>query len=154
MNNLGYKILGCLLLIGVAFGGGFYTGKGQKQVEIQEHVVHEKGDTKTVIKDRIVTVTRTVKPDGTVTETTKTEDKDKTQEVKTSVTEKDTDTTIKPVLSTYSLGLAAAKRWDGDLLEKPDFGVTAGYRVLGEVWVKGTVIPAQKTGLLGIEFQF
>ena len=45
-------------------------------MEIQEKVVTIKGETLTVFKDRIVTVTKVVRPDGTVEETTRTEEKE------------------------------------------------------------------------------
>lgn len=153
MNNITRNLLIATVVLLGSFLGGFYYGKGQNQVEIQEKVITKEGESKVEYKDRIVTVIKTVQPDGTVTETTKTEEKAGTKETKTQVSENDKDTKITPVLSRYSLGVVAAKRWDQNLLSTPDWGATAGLRVLGEVWVKATVVPAQKTALLGVEIQ-
>lgn len=124
-----YKILGVLLLAAGLFLGGYYSGKGDKEVQIIEKV----GETRTVYKDRIVTVTKIVRPDGTVEETTKTEEKEGSSE-ETTV---DRDTHTKPALSDYSLG---AKYWRDyeSLLSDDHLGsleVTAGRRLLGEVWL-------------------
>ncbi len=149
--TLPYKIAaGLIILIGV-FGGGFYAGKGQTRVEIQEKVVRVEGESKTVYKDRIVTVTKTVQPDGTTTEVTKTEEKEGSKETRTTSDEKDRKTVTTPILSKYSLGLKYWASLDDkiDVSRMSNYEVTAGYRVLGEVWVIGGFRPGSEARLTG-----
>jgi len=132
--------IGFLVVLAAALGG-FYVGRGQKQVEIQEKVVTIKGETLTVFKDRIVTVTKIVRPDGTVEETTRTEEKEGKKETKIAEKKKETDSVTTSIASTYSLGL---KYW-APLSDIPNvsrarvmdnYEVTAGYRLLGDVWLE------------------
>lgn len=153
--SLIYKVLLGLMVAGAIFLGGFYTGKGDKQVEIQEKIVTVKGETQVVVRDRIVTVTKTLKPDGTVVETTKTEEKQKDTTTKTTEKDKSTNVATRPVLSRYSLGLFGSMKLDKlSELPKPQLGVSAGIRTVGEVWLKSYVVPADKSIAMGIEIQF
>jgi hypothetical protein len=159
-----YKLLAAALLALSLFGAGWWTGRGQKEVVIQDRivvqekqvVVHDKAEVQTVVqwKDRIVTVTRTVTKNGTVTETTKTEDKAKEKQQEKAVThdstekQKSTDTahteSSKPSLPNYSIGLGY-RPVSYDSLRSYSYKFTelrAGVRVLGpvfgEVGVSGT----------------
>jgi len=153
-----YKLLtGLIILIGI-FVGGFYTGKGQSKVEIQEKVITKEGESKTVYKDRIVTVTKTIKPDGTITEETKTEEKQGSKETKTASKEKDKTTVTTPILSNYSLGLKYWASLDdkldvGKAKDRNNYEVTAGRRLLGEAWLTGGV-RLDKQVSLGVSFNF
>jgi hypothetical protein len=150
-------------LIGIAiavavFLAGLYTGKGQTQVQVQEKIVEKAGETTTVYRDRIVTVTKVQKPDGTIEETTRTEEKEGRKEEKLVVREKDKSTVTTPNLSKYSLGL---KYWApisdildvGRVKDSKNYEITAGYRVLGEVWLQ-TGYKLDKQVSLGIAVQF
>lgn len=149
-----YTIL-VLLALGL-FLGGYFSGKQDIQTVVQEKVVYKEGETLTVYRDRIVTVTKIVKPDGTVTEITKTEDKDKTQDKKTTEVDKDKSTTTTPVLSKYSLGLYTQKELASNWLLRDNYkyGVSAGYRVLSPLWLKSIYFPTDKLIMVGIEIEF
>lgn len=124
-----WKIITALILLVGSFLGGFYTGRGNKQVEIVEHT----GETKIQYIDRIVTVTKIIKPDGTVEETTKTEDKQQTTDVKTD--DKSQKTTF--LVSNYSVG---AKYWtrygalDRDYVKSTEIEI--GRRIVGDIWAE------------------
>lgn len=136
-------IAGAMLL--VAFGGGYlYRGDPEPVVQVVEREklveVQVKGETTVEVRDRIVTVVRTVKPDGTVTEKTRTEEKD--QSSKEVVTEavrvqERTSTTLPMAASRYSLGIG----YRGQLPIRPptyqDLLVTGGYRISSSpVWLE------------------
>lgn len=115
-----------------------------------------KGETVTVYKDRVVTVTKIVKPDGTVEETTKTEEKDKTKKKKETKTEPVVVSKPKPK---YSVGYVLRPHWprgDKDLLPGPaiSHGVSVGYNLLDPLWLKFGVIPSDKIYTLGLEIHF
>lgn len=137
--------------------GAFILGAKVASTHTIETVTKEvKGETVTIVQDRIVTVTRTVHPDGTVTETTKTEEKTKNKKKK--------ETSTEPVVVSrphpkYSLGYVLRPKWprgENDLLPGPaiSHGVTAGYHLGYDVWLKAGAIPADKIYTLGIEYQF
>lgn len=156
-----------LLVALITFGAGYYSGKGDREVQIQEKVVYEKGEKEIVIRDKIVTVTKIVKPDGTVEEVTKTEDKQVAEKSTSTSTEKDKVVVSTPKLSKYSLGL---KYWiplsDKSSIEGNTVPMNAyahrnienweavlGYRVAGEVWVIGGYRFSNEVSL-GVQFQF
>lgn len=133
-----------LMLIGIL--AGYYIGRGQKAETLVVHDVQ----TVTRVVNHIVTVTRTVKPDGTVIETTKTEDKqnDKTTD------EAISSSTSTPVGSNYSLGVRyhVSPLAIGDVLTSPYKGieVTAGRRILGDLWLDLGVQPINRDISLGV----
>lgn len=131
MNNL-TKFLLVICFLGAVFSGGYYLGSGNgKQSE------------KLVYKDKIVTVTKIVKPDGTVISETKTENKT------------GTTTVSKPILPNYSLSVYAVKPLElRTITKKPDLGLGAGYRLIGNIWAELLVIPAQQTAALGVSLKF
>lgn len=153
--TLPYKILGVLIILLGVFLGGFYSGRGEKQVETVEKVVEKQGEVQVVYRDHIITVTKIVKPDGTVTEVTKTEDQDKKTDTKTDVVTDDKQVITTPQLSRYSLGLFGQIR-DIQLsqLPRPQLGVSAGVRVVGDIWAKLGIVPADKSISLGIDIHF
>jgi hypothetical protein len=115
-----------------------------------------KGETVTVYKDRIVTVTKIVKPDGTVEETTKTEEKDKTKKEKETKKEPVVVAKTKP---RYSVGYTLRPKWprgDEDLLPGPaiSHGVSVGYNLLDPIWLKFGAIPSDSIYTLGVEIHF
>lgn len=154
-------VIGLIVTVAIFLGGGaagFYLGKGQTKVEIQEKIVREKGEKEIVIRDKIVTVTRVVKSDGTIEETTKTEDRQSSEKSKSSSTEKDKVVVSTPILSKYSLGL---KYWAnlsdklsvGKMDDVSKYEMTAGYRTLGEIWVV-TGFKLDKSVSVGLQLQF
>lgn len=165
-----YKLLAGLIILLSVFAGGFYVGKGQTRVEIQEKIVRVEGESKTVYKDKVVIVEKTVYPDGTVKETTKTEEKEGSKETRTTSDEKDRKTVTTPILSNYSLGLKywaslddkCTNREDnttcgkldmGKVKDKNSYEITAGRRIIGETWLTGGV-RLDKQVSLGIALQF
>lgn len=158
-----------LLLLAITFLGGYYSGKGDREVQIQEKIVTEEGEKEIVIRDKIVTVTKIVRPDGTVEETTKTEDKKTAEKTSSSSSEKDKSVVSKPILSKYSLGLKywtplADKRVEGqegrdpldtgrDIRSYRNWEATLGYRVMGEVWVIGGYKFSNEVSV-GLQLQF
>lgn len=145
------KILAAFLLLLGAFAAGIRWGSTTQVIEKEV-----KGDTVTVVKDRIVTVIRTVHPDGTVTETTKTEEKDKTKKKKETKTE---PVVISKPKSKYSVGYVLRPHWprgEKDLLPGPaiSHGVSVGYNLLDPLWLKFGIIPSDKIYTLGLEVQF
>ncbi len=149
--------LGLILLI-VSFGGGYYSGKGNKEVQIQEKIVEIKGEKEIVVKDNIITVTKIVRPDGTVEETTKTEEKKTVEKSKEVSSEKDIVSISKPVLSNYSLGL---KYWalaaDESIVRdvsKPDrYELVLGRRIVGEVFLNASY-RLDKQASIGVSINF
>lgn len=84
LTKIRIALLAVLGLV-LAFAGGLYVGSGR----VTKEVVEVKGEEKTVFKDRIVTVVKETRPDGTVKETTKTEDREgSTQSKSTQVASK------------------------------------------------------------------
>lgn len=145
-----YKLLAVLVLLGLAFGAGMYIGRGTQQVITQDRIVYKEGETKVV--DHIVTVTRTVQKDGTVTETTKTEDKD--TDKKTAEKEKDHSSVVTPMLSQYKLGIRLHElRSTGDLTDYTKVELDVSRRVLGPLWLDGG-IGIDKSITLGVSYEF
>lgn len=142
MNKYGVMAI-ALLVLGSGLTG-YYLGKGDKEVVIQEKVIYQQGETKVEYRDRIVTVTKIVKPDGTVIETQKTEDRERKEEKKDTVIVDDKSSKSTPILSKYSLGarywLPLALDSLGDkntYMNTNAIEITAGRRVFGEIWVEG-----------------
>lgn len=156
MNEYVIRIVAALAI----FAGGFYTGKGQSRVDVQERIVYKQGETQTVYKDRIVVVEKTISPDGTVKETTRTEEKEGSSKQTTVSNDKDTQKITTPILSNYSLGL---KYWasmadkisvDGTRYrDTNNYEITAGYRTMGEVWIQGGYKLDRQLSL-GVALQF
>lgn len=124
------KIVITLAALAIAFAVGFFSGKSEK-ITVKDKIVY---------KDRIVTVTKTVKPDGTVVTETKTEDKTGTT----------TKVASKPIIPRYSAGIITSTRYDKF---KFDYGISGGMRLIDNFWVKASFTPATKYTTLGIEFQ-
>lgn len=140
------------------FTGGFYIGRGQKEVEIQEKVVTVKGETQVVVRDRIVTVTRVVKPDGTIEESTRTEDRDRKETSRSEEVAKEKSKVTRSIASQYSLGL---KYWvpNSDILDvgrvrdMNNYEVQVGRRLVGDVWIQGGY-RLDKQVSIGLQLQF
>jgi hypothetical protein len=160
--SLQYKLLAGLIVLVATAIGGYVTGKGDKEVVIQEKVVTKEGITKIVYKDRIVTVIKEIKPDGTVTETTKTEEKDKVVDKTDKETDSSKDSTTTPAAPRYSLGLYAI---NSDITREPlskdtaldkskyNVGVSAGINVFNPIWLKFGYVPTVKQVSVGLELQ-
>ena len=139
------NIIIVLVLVLAAAGIGFYYGRGDKQIEIHEI----KGETHVEFRDRIVTVTKTIQKDGTVIETTKTEEINRETDIK--VVEKDSKST--PVTSKYSLSLGITSLTGlASPYDPSNYYVGAGTRVFGPVWLEGSV-RGDKSITLGIRYE-
>jgi hypothetical protein len=148
-----YKII---IVLGLAIGiflGGYYTGKGDKEVQTQEKVVYKEGEQKIVYQDRIVTVTKVVHPDGTTEETTKTEDKNQTTDTRTAEGQTDKKQDTKVALSNYSIGTRYWASFQSPL--ETSYGnieINAGRRIIGDVWADIGV--KKDAASVGIRIQF
>lgn len=144
-------ILGGLLILLLGSGlGGFYLGRGQKEVQI----VEKEGKAVIQYKDRVVTVTKTIKPDGTVTEITKTEEKSRDTEIDT----RSSDTTTKSLSSTYSLGLKYWLPISIDIINPAQYSlegleITGGYRLVGDSWLD-LGVKLDRSVALGLSVKF
>lgn len=142
------RVLVSILVVLAAFAGGWYMGNGQVTVE----EINKETRTEIQYKDRIVTVTKTVQPDGTIVESTKTEDKSGSK-----LTEKkSSETTTTPALAHYSVGAGLARHVDFDSILEPklgDYYVSGGMRVLGPGWVEVQYQPNANEVRLGIRVE-
>lgn len=157
MSDLLKRIVAYILIAGVGVAAGLYIGRGQVETTTDTQVSHDK--TKTVVVERIVTVTKTVHPDGTTTETTKTDEKQ--VDSSTSNNDTTTHTETKPVLAQYSLGLGIKETMTWDELNpkvlaqySDKYYVSAGMRVLGPAWIETTYQPGTKQLSLGLRIEF
>lgn len=125
-----------LVLLAAAGLAGFYLGRGQREVVVEERIVEKRGETVTKYVDRVVTVTKIIRPDGTVEETTKTEDRAGSSESRSSERDSSNSSKTKSLASNYSVG---AKYWITSVsaMSRPELQqieVTAGRRILGDIW--------------------
>ena len=150
LSSTGIKWTIGAIIVASIFYVGYQTGAG-KVVTVTEHT---KGETLTVFKDRIVTVTKIVQKDGTVTEVTKTEEIDKTEKSKTDSNK----VAVTPARMKYSLGLLAVPKLirEGGEIKRVSLlpGVSAGYNLGNDVWIKLGFVPAAETAMLGVEVHF
>jgi hypothetical protein len=139
------KLIASIVLLAVAFAGGLYLGRGQKEVV----TVEKRGEERLVYKDRIVTVTRIVKPDGTVTEETRTEDREGTRSNSTV----DRSTASKSQ-SRYRLGVKYWKDYSDPLNFQPskDIEGIAGLRLFGPVHLELGV--RKDSAAVGLSLEF
>ena len=138
MSTLHKVIVGLVALI-LATACGYFYGKGDKEVVIQEKVVTKEGETRTVYKDRIITKTKIIRPDGTVEEREETKQSDKVVDKKKTSTEKEKDTESRPILAKYSVAgyvLLPVESISTIRTASPDYGVIGGYRLIGPVWLE------------------
>jgi hypothetical protein len=137
-------IMGLLAFL-LCLGAAYYAGRSS--VKPVETVREVKGETKVV--EHTVTVTKVVKPDGTVTTVTTTDDK---------AVDKKTD-------SIASSPVAVQPGWSLGVAYRPDLAhvlthqwdaweVTGGRRLLGNSWVDATLNPLRKEVSIGIRYEF
>lgn len=144
-----YRVIAILILACGLLGAGYYWGSGQ--------VVVEKGETVTVVRDRIVTRIVEVKPDGTTTTTESTEE----HHQDTSHTEvHEGPSTSSKVQANYRLGLSYWAGSPADVLELrrgyDGLSLSASRRIIGPIWIDGQVRPFgdRKEVALGLFVQF
>lgn len=135
-----YIMLGILVLLTGAVAAGYYLGKGQKEVTVEEKIIYKKGEERIQYRDRTIIKERIVAPDGTITERETT--KDIAQEIERRSTElaQEMVSKSKPVLSNYSLGLKYWLPLSDKIVNAESYGteqleITAGRRLLGEIWL-------------------
>lgn len=147
-----------LIIALVAAVGAFILGAKVASTHTVETVTKEvKGETVTVVKDRIITVTKIIRPDGTVEETTKTEEKNKNKTEKE--TSKSSGDIIVYRIPNYSLGYISRIRLvdsKSSILPQPKLshGAIAGYRLVNDIWLKAGAIPSDNIYMLGVEIRF
>jgi len=148
------RILILLIVAASLLAGTFYMGYKQGAGKVVTVTNTVKGDTQVVFKDRIVTRTKVVQKDGTVTEVTRTEEKQQETSSHTS----DTSVAVTPAKTKYSLGLMTAPklvREDGHIKSIRIMpGLTAGYNLGNDVWVKLGYVPNDSLVVVGIEVHF
>lgn len=130
-----------IVVILTSAGTGFYFSTGNKEIKIQEKIVYKEAETKIEYRDRTVIKERIVYPDGTIIEKEIAKDVDKSTDKKTVENDKSKDTTSKPVLAKYSLGLQYYVQYS-ELLNLPNYSdprnwnAVLGYRMLGPIWIE------------------
>lgn len=146
-----WKYIIALLIPIAAFSGGYYYGSGN----VITKIVETKGETVTVVKDRIITRTVVRHPDGTVTETTKEEEINHNTTSTTTVRD---NSTIPKARADYRLG---AQYWVGSISDaggwnNDHLGITGSRRVWGPVWVDASARPfgPKKEISLGLAMEF
>ena len=153
-----WKKLATVFALLMCFGSGAYVGhkyltpSAQVSVTEKEKIVAvevEKKQIKTNKNTVIVT-----KPDGTKTETI-TENTETKEETAKNTTKESTSVVAKA--SRYRLGVFA-ERDISDLLKKPlvspSLGVSAGAKVIGDVWIDSTYNFSTKDLTIGVSIQF
>lgn len=130
-----------ILLAGAA---GWYYGQGQ--VVIQKEYVE--GEVKII--QHVVTVEKTVHPDGTITERTITEDKKQEERTEESRMEQS------PAVAQYSLGLQYVSGWGNREFENykdwSHYQFVGGRRFLGPLWIE--VLGSSEQFGLGLRVEF
>jgi hypothetical protein len=144
MNYLRIFLGVCIVALAM-FGLGYWQGKQGVPTSITEI----KQEERVVYKDRIVTVIKTQKPDGTIVEETRTEDREGVKE--SSSNNKEQIAAKSP--SQYKLGVSYQFDYN-ELLEKDTAKVfvTGSRRIIGPVWLD--VQASSKSSLLGISWEF
>jgi hypothetical protein len=132
MSLLQKVLLGTLLLLAV-FAGGYWAGRGDKQVEIRE--VKVKGDVVEKIVERVVEKIRTVKPDGTVEEKEIT--RDITKDKKEKIVSNDKASKVTPYLPKWGVGGGAVV--GVDTFPEVGYYVNGRYKVIGSIWVESSI---------------
>lgn len=146
LNKYLLGILTAAILLGASYFFGYKSGLGN----VITNTVEVKGNTEVVERYKIITVTKIVKPDGTVEETTKTEDKDS----KSSTSSSGKNVAVTPRSNKYSLGLFAVSKLNREEYRKLLPGVSVGYNLGKDTWVKLGYVPADNMVMMGIEIQF
>lgn len=147
------RLLICVSTIGAIFLFLLGYGLGSRAAAPGRSNTASSGDISKHEEDRIVTDTKTTKPDGTVVESHKTEKKIASSETTTQVV----SSTPEPGPPTnYSLGV---KYWGNytDLLRRPDWTqaeVVLGRRVLGLLWGEVGIRPGTHEFSVGIRTEF
>ena len=159
MNQNNYNLigLGVLLLLG-SFGGGYYMGTGNKEIQIQEKIIYKEQEVKIEYRDRTVIKERTITPDGTITEREIDRDVSKDTETHTSEKETDKSETTKSLLTNYSLGLRISIDYNeiitpkSEALDVNNYDVILGRRLIGPSWIElgGNL----KHITLGVRYEF
>lgn len=149
MNPVIIRVVVYIFLTVIAGLTGYYQGKGQREIQIIEKV----GETRTEWRNRIVTVTRVVRPDGTTEESTSTRDEERESSSRSS----SRDNQSRPVLSNYSLGLSYWASYSSPIqdLSTADLRrieLHLGRRIVGEVWVEIGV--REESFSLGVSTKF
>lgn len=149
--SLPYKLLALLIVLAGTFVGGFFLGKGKKEVT----TITKQGEKEVVYKDRIVTKIIEKKPDGTIIEKTVTEDKSG----KTTEKQVDKSTQVKSALAKYSLGLGIERIVTTESIGKTfreyteSYYGSVGVRVWGPAWAELQYQPRTNELRLGLRVE-
>jgi len=144
-----YKILIGLTAIGLSFGVGRFSKPAVVKIETVEVV--KTVTVKEAAKEKIVTVEKIVYKDGTVKETTKTEDREDTKESSNTESTKvaNSETIRDAGISLNALAIVDATNIQGNR----EYGVFVSKRVFSNVSVGVMATSDKKLGLsLGLSF--
>jgi hypothetical protein len=163
---MNWKLYSITILIAVA--GGFLIGYLQNkekvvvQVQEVEKVVQKEAETVVVTKwkDRVVTIEKIVRPDGTIEERTIEAEREVAEEFRkkekeiTELKEKLSKKETTPVLSKYSLGLQVPLKFQQETpISYMDAAATVGVRALGPIWVEGSFQPSTREVTIGVRYE-
>ncbi len=138
-----WKPIAAVILVLSLIGGGMYLKGKMTESELSEM----KTESSEVVTTRIVET----RPDGTRIETTenraikKTEGKREEKRVRAEKTE-----------SKYRVGVYGVKKIDEAVTtpKKPDYGISAGKRLLGPIWVDGAYNFGTRDLQIGVSVEF
>jgi len=148
------------LLVGLAGG---YSHRRVEVTEVEKKVFIEKeAETITVTKwkDRVVTIEKIVRPDGTIEERTIEAEREVAEEFRrkekeiTELKEKLSKKETTPVLSKYSLGLQVPLKFQQETpIDYMDAAATIGVRALGPIWLEGSFQPSTREVTIGVRYE-
>lgn len=157
-----------LISILAAIGGGFLLGWTQNkekvvtQVEEKAVVVWKEQEVLEVTKwkEKIVTVEKIVRPDGTIEERIIEQEKEMQEEFQkkekeiAQLKEKLNKKETVPVLSSYSLGLQVPLKFSEETpISYLDSAVVLGARVLGPFWIEGSFQHSTREVTIGVRYE-
>jgi hypothetical protein len=163
---MNWKLYSITILIAVA--GGFLIGylQNKEKVVVQlqevEKIVQKEAETVVVTKwkDKVITIEKIVRPDGTIEERTIEAEREVAEEFRkkekeiTDLKEKLSKKESSPVLSKYSLGLQVPLKFQQETpIDYTDASLFLGTRVLGPVWLEGSFQPNTREITIGVRYE-
>lgn len=163
---MNWKLYSITILIAVA--GGFLIGYLQNkekvvvQVQEVEKIVQKEAETVVVTKwkQKVVTIEKIVRPDGTVEERTIEAEQEVAEEFRkkekeiSELKEKLSKKETTPVLSKYSLGLQVPLKFQQETpISYMDAAATVGIRALGPIWLEGSFQPSTREVTIGVRYE-
>lgn len=143
--------LGALVVVGIVlFASGAFIGRQSSTGTTEIIEIEKEQKEKIVYVDKIVTVIREVKPDGTVKETTKTEDRAGTKESQSSES-LGSEKVTKEALAQWKVGALYQYEFGNLDLQTSNLQFQGSRRVFGPVFVDAVV--GTKSVALGVSIE-